>query len=367
MGRVRCPGIPLAGLLLALLAIPALAQRPMSVSQLETFVKSSIQLRQSDRQVADALKNFKLTERLDARKVEELQGLGAGQRTLEVLREWAEASKDLPEAAPPPPTVTAAPIPPPSPEEQNAILAEVRQNALDYTKNLPNFICTQRTRRYVDPGGRGGWRVADVIQEQLSYVDQHENYKVTLINNLPVNNVAHEQLGGTTSSGEFGTMLYQIFKPETNTEFHWTRWATLRGRRMHVYEFTVRQRYSEYSVHDEESGRTMIAGYHGLIYADRDNKTVMRIKMDLDGMENFPINAVSLDLNYDFTDISGNQFVLPLRAEIQSRAGQWQTRNDVEFRMYQKFTSDASISFDIPDDLPPEQFEEQPAQPDNPR
>ncbi len=337
----------------------------MSVSQLETFIKSTVQLHQSDKQVADALKNFKLTERLDARKVEDLQGLGAGPRTLEVLREWSEASKGLPTPAPPVVTAIAPPIPPPSAAEQAAILAEVRQNALDYTSGLPDYICTQRTRRYVDPG-RGGWRIADVIQEQLSYVDHHENYKVTLVNNLPVSNVSHEQLGGTTSSGEFATMLYQIFKPETQTRFEWGHWATLRDRRTYTYEFTVLQRNSEYTVHDEPSGRTGVFGYHGLVYADTETKRVMRIKMTLDGLENFPIKEVSLDLNYDFTEISGNEFVLPLRAEISSRYEDgYQSRNDIEFRLYQKFTSDASISFDIPDDLPPEDFEEQPAQPDN--
>jgi hypothetical protein len=260
--------------------------------------------------------------------------------------------------------VATAQIPAPSLEEQRAILDAVRQGALDYTSGLPNFICTQRTQRFVDAGG--GWRVADIIQEQLSYVEQKEDYKVVLVNNLPANNVSHQQLGGTTTSGEFGTMLYQIFKPATDTEFHWTRWATLRGRRMHVYEFRVLQRNSEYSILDQASGRSMVAGYHGLIYADRDTNSVMRIKMDLDGLENFPINAVALDLNYDFIDISGQQFVLPLRAEVESRSGTYQSRNEVEFRLYRKFTSDASISFDIPDDIPVEDLQEQPVLPEKP-
>jgi hypothetical protein len=361
MGRA----IPLAVLLLAL-PLPVPAQRSMTVSQLETFVKSSIELRHPDRQVADFLKNVRLTERLDARKVEELQGLGVGDRTLEALRALSAASAGLPAAPPPAPAVATVQIPPPSPEEQRAVLEEVRRNALDYTRGLPDFICTQRTRRFVDPGGRG-WRLADTIQEQLSYVDNHENYRVVLINDLLVNNVSHEELGGTTTSGEFGTMLYQIFKPETQTEFRWTRWATLRGRRMHVYEFVVRQRNSEYSVLDQNSGRHMIAGYHGLIYADRDTRTVMRIKMDLDGMEDFPIKAVSLDLNYDFVEISGRQFVLPLRAEILSRSEGYQTRNEVQFARYQKFTADASIVFDIPEDIPPEALEEKPPVPDRQR
>ena len=47
-------------------------------------------------------------------------------------------------------------------------------------------------------------------------MDGKEDYKVVLVNNLPVANMKHEQLGGITSSGEFGTMLYQIFAPQTS-------------------------------------------------------------------------------------------------------------------------------------------------------
>jgi hypothetical protein len=349
------------------LAGPLLAQRQVNVAQLETFLKSSVQLRHPDNQIADTIKTFKLMQRLDARKVEDLQGLGVGPRTLAALKELSAASVGMPMPGPATPVAPAAVIPPPSPEEIRKILAEVRKNALDYTKTLPNFICTQITRRRYDPSGTGSWRLADTIQEQLSFVDQKEDYKVTLVNNLPVTNVSHQQLGGVTSSGEFGTMLYQIFKPETETDFEWARWATLRGRRTYVFSFRVLQAKSEYSIYDQESGRTMIGGYHGLIYADRDSKSVMRILMEVDGLQNFPVNAISLDLNYDFADIAEQKFVLPLKAELRSRSGRMESLNEVEFRMYRKFATEASIVFDVPDEIPPEDLQEKPPVPDQKR
>jgi hypothetical protein len=341
----------------------AWAQRTMTVAQLEQFITSSIRLKHPDRQVADTVRSLRLSERLDARTVENLQGLGAGPRTVAALKELSAASIGLP--APPPPVAVAAPvtIPPPSPEEQRRILAEITQNALDYTKGLPNFITTQITRRYVAPPATESWQLADTIQEQLSYVEGREDYKVILVNNLPVTNVAHHQLGGAVSSGEFATMLYQIFKPETETEFEWARWATLRGRRMHVYSFRVRQARSEYSIHDESSGRTMIAGYRGLIYADAETRMVMRIKMDCEGLQNFPISRVGLELDYDTVEISEQKFVLPLRFVLSSGSSNYASRNEVEFRRYQKFGAEVSIGFDVPEELPEEQFEEQPARP----
>jgi hypothetical protein len=335
----------------------------MNIAQLEQFITSSVNLKHPDKQVADIVKTLKLTERLTASTVEDLQGKGAGPRTLEALRLLIAGSANLP-AAPPPVTLAAIITePPPSDAQIREILKEVRQNSLDYTKGLPNFICTQVTRRYVDPYGNGGLQLADVVQEQLSFVEGKENYKVVLVNNLAVNNVSHNQLGGTTSSGEFGTQLAQIFSDKAKADIKWDRWGTLRGRKTYVFEFRVLQRNSEYMISHEGSGRSMIAGYRGLLYVDVESKMVMRIKMDLEGLEDFPINRASSDLNYDFVEISGNRFVLPLKAEVALQSGRYATRNDVEFRRYERFSADAKIIYDVPDELPKDQLEEQPIGP----
>ena len=342
------------------MALAAYGQRQMSVPDLVTFIKSSIQLHNDDRAVADTVRRIKLTNRLDSGTVEDLQGLGAGPRTLAALRELIAASASLPVAAPVAPSPQAV-IPPPSPAELKTILAQITQKALDYTKGLPNFICAQVTTRSFDPSGTESWRQGDRIQEQLSYVDGKEDYKVVLVNNLPVANMKHEQLGGITSSGEFGTMLYQIFAPQTQTQFDWERWATLRGKRMYVFSFRVAQPNSDYSIYHQPSGRTIVAGYHGLIYADAETKQVMRIKMDCEGLEGFPINQVGLTLDYAPTKISDQDFVLPMAAEVRSREGKSLGKNVMQFSLYRKFGADATITFDVPDPIPDDQLKEQPA------
>jgi hypothetical protein len=345
------------------MALAAYGQRQMSVPDLVTFIKSSIQLHNDDRAVADAVKRLKLTNRLDAGTVEDLQGLGAGPRTLAALRELITASASLPVVTPAAPPLPQAVIPPPSPVELKMILAEITEKALDYTKSLPNFICAQVTTRSFDPSGTESWHQEDKIQEQLSYVDGKEDYKVVMVNNLPVGNMKHEQLGGITSSGEFGTMLYQIFTPQTQTQFDWERWATLRGKRMYVFSFRVAQPNSDYSIYHQPSGRTIVAGYHGLIYADAVTKQIMRIKMDCDGLEAFPINQVSLTLDYAPTKISEQDFVLPMAAEVRSREGRRLARNLMQFSLYRKFSSEATITFETPDPIPEDQLKEQPAAP----
>ncbi len=343
------------------MALAAYGQRQMSVPDLVTFIKSSIQLRNEDRAVAATVRRLKLTNRLDAGTVEDLQGLGAGPQTLAALRDLITTSASLPAAAPVAPPAPPPPIPAPSPEELKKILAEITERALDYTKSLPNFICAQVTTRSFDPSGTDSWHQEDKIQEQLSYVDGKEDYKVILVNNLPVVNMKHEQLGGITSSGEFGTMLYQIFTPQTETQFDWERWATLRGKRMYVFSFRVAQPHSNYSIYHQPSGRTIVAGYHGLIYADAQSKQIMRIKMDCDDLEGFPINQVALTLDYAPIKISEQTFVLPMAAEVRSREGRTLGKNVMQFSLYRKFGADATITFDTPDPIPEDQLREQPA------
>jgi len=355
---------------LALTAALALAQaqRQMTVAQLETFIKSSIQLKMPDQQVADYVRKIKLTNKLDEKTVEDLQGQGAGKRTVAALKELITESASL---APPPPPGEPPPPPvlPPAPGsiEQQRILGEITQNALAYTANLPNFLCEEVTRRHGDPTGQENWRLIDTVQERLSYFEHKEDYKVVAVNNKMVTNMNHDQLGGATSAGEFGSLLAEIFSPETETEFEWERWATLRGRRMYVFSFKVRQSRSQYSIEERESRRRIIAGYHGLIYADRDTYQVMRIKMDCDDIPtDFPVQDVSLDLNYDFIKVSDQDFVLPLRADLRSRDGRYHVWNEIEFHLYRKFGTESTIKFDIDTDVvTDDKIQEQPVVPDN--
>src|SRR5579863_208826 len=83
----------------------AMAQRAMTVADLTTFIKSQIKLKADDKLTADFLKRIKLTEKLDDKTVEELQGLGAKPKTVAALRKLEEESASLAAAAPPPPPV----------------------------------------------------------------------------------------------------------------------------------------------------------------------------------------------------------------------------------------------------------------------
>jgi hypothetical protein len=347
---------------LALLtAALAWSQSAWTIQQVESFVRSSIDLKHPDRDVAAYLRTVKLRNSLDERIIVELQAAGAGPRTVEALRTLQEASKTLP--ALPAPNLTPPPeIPPPSSAEWRKIVEATRQYALNYTKQLPNFICTQVTRRYIDPTGLEFWQSEDTLTARLSYFEQKEDYKLVGVNGS-YTEVPFQKVGGATSSGEFGSMMREIFEKSTEATFQWERWATLRGRRMHVFSYRVDQPHSQWWLIYQDSARTNPA-YRGLIYVDRDSGMVSRITLEAQDLPaGFPISAGSNMLDYDVAKVGDQEFVLPLRAEMRMRQGRVLTKNEVEFRMYRKFSAEASITFDTPEPLPADKTTEQPAKP----
>src|SRR5579863_9341887 len=231
-------------LLVAGFCFAATQEMTLTVDKLVKFIQSTIQLKQPDRQVAEYLRHIKLSNRLDDRTIEDLQGQGAGPKTVQALKDLRDTSASLPTPPRPAPKPVVAQIPPPDSIEQGKILSDIRDYALNYTKQMPNYICVQVTRRDVDPRGGDNWYHIDTITTRLSYFEGHEDYKVALVNNQPVNNLSMEKLGGTISEGEFATMMKDIFSPESETRFEWERWATLRGRRNYVFSYDIDQLHS---------------------------------------------------------------------------------------------------------------------------
>lgn len=341
-----------------LLALTLAAQTRMSVEQLRGFLKSSVDLHQPDKAVAGYLKKTKLTNRLEPRQFEEFIAMGAGPLTVEVLRDLMLATKELPAAAPAPAKAAAPVIPPPSAEEQKRVIEEARAYAMGYSKGLPDFLCMQVTRRYADPSGLGFYGQQDIINARLSYFDQKEDYKVVSVNGRSVD-TPMQRLGGATSSGEFGSMMRELFDSNTAARFDWLRWATLRGKRNHVFQYFVAQPNSRWTINYQDRLQ-VTPGYRGLVFVERDTLQVTRITLEADIPPDFPVQEAHTTLDYDMTEINGHAFMLPLKAEVKMREGKHLVKNEVEFRMYRKFGADTTITFDTPEPLPATATQETP-------
>ena len=342
------------------------AAQTLSLRELVGFVQSSEKLikegKQTDAEVAKYLAKVKLTERLDDRVIEEMQSSGIGAKTLQALQALRDRTKDLMAAKPIAPEARPTPIPPPSSEEQAAIITDVREYALNYSKNLPDFICTQVTRRFAAPmpGTRWGgsslsepsWQAQDVLQIRLSYFQQKEKYTVVLANNAIVNK-DYEQMGGSKSFGEFGSMLREIFEPGTEARFEWDHWGTLRGKRVMAFSYHVSQSRSQYRLVVEDAKLSIITAYRGLVEVDPDTHVVMHVSTIAENIPpDFPIRKAEDVLDYDYQEISGHTFLLPLKSQVLMSGGDALTKLDEEFRLYRKYSADTDIKYDT-DPLPP--------------
>jgi hypothetical protein len=335
----------------------AFAQGAISVNQLREFLKSSIQMKMSDVEVAKYLKTVKLSERLDDRSIEDLQGQGLGPKTVAALRGLRDATASLKEAKPePPPPAPPPPKPPPSAQEQARILDEARDLAVNYSNRLPDYICWQVTRWYINPyGQQDSWIPRGHMTERLSYFDHHEDYKTITVNDV-VSNVDARKLGRSLSRGEFGTMLHDIFDRSSRTDFEWSRWTGLRlgseanapVKWIYVFAFRVPLDTSKYTVEYDNGAQRIIAAYHGEIYIDKETNMVVRIKMFGDTPADFPVQGIFQQLDYDYTKIGDQMFLLPRNSEMQAKMdhGKHLVRNTIDFKHYEKFSTDTVIKFD---------------------
>ena len=344
----------------------------LTLDQLMKFLTSSVELKMSDNDVAKFLVKTKLTERLDDVTIEKLLAGGIGPKTLNALRTLRDQSQSLAKAKPPaaPPRVELPPVP--NAMEQAAIIDEVREYALNYSKSLPNFLSTQVVRRYQAgaPGSRynprssePSWVQVDLLTLRLSYFDQKEEYKLILHNNSPTTQ-DYKSVGGATSTGEFGSLLRDIFEPRTHARFEWDGWARLRDQLVMAFHYNVEQANSQWGI-EYERKEHIVPAYSGRILIDKDTHVVLRVTLNADNIPlTFPVKMATTILDYDYTDISGHQFLLPLKSETQMSADGVLSRNDTEFRLYRKYSAEAEIKYDItPDAIPAEQTKETPATP----
>jgi hypothetical protein len=382
--NMRC-----AGLLLCL-ALLLQAQLQMNLQQLADFIRSELALRQhTDKQIAASVKKLKLTERLTDKTILDLQAQGAGPKTVEALQALRDETASMKPpthdvtsspataqdqsipAGPPSATlsVKAPPIPPPDSVRQQKILDAMKDYALNYTANLPNFVCVQVTRQYVDPNASGDYRHIGTILAKVSYNEGQEKYNVYSQNgHLLDTNMQGVRGGGATSTGEFGSLMRGIFESKNAAEYGWDHWATLRGRRMAVFNYFIDSGHSDWSITYGDGGsdtQRIVTAYRGLVYADAQTGEITRIKfVAVDIPKGFPIQETTEILDYDLQEISGQKYVCPMAAQLWMRASRESTHNEIEFRNYRKFGTESTITYDIDEaskPLPASKTQEQPA------
>jgi len=230
--------------------------------------------------------------------------------------------------------------------QEDPVIAKAREAAAEFSGSLPNFFCRQLTTRYESDRPRNGWQALDTISADVAYEDGHESYT-----NVKVGNKAQksmEDVGGNWSTGEFASLLDDLFHPATAATFRKTGQDTIAGRGATTFTFEVARERSHWRV--SVGGQLYYPAFRGTIWVDRESSRVLRIEMESRNMPLlFPLSKTEEAVDYEFVRLATAQpFLLPTNSEVLScdQGSPHCTRNRIEFRNYRKFGAESGITFE---------------------
>jgi len=266
----------------------------------------------------------------------------------------------------------AASLPPA--KEGLDLLERTRTATLGAAKQMPDYLVKQQITRSRALGTTSNWNVYDRLSIAVSYRQTiGEQYKLLSVNGMPPNvdeqegSTYGDKLGGTTSSGEYVSMLSELFEPATRADFEMVDTDTLRAHHTVVYEYEVKREFSKQTLKFQASVDSApletIVGYRGRIWVDASDNRVLRLEtISVEIPAGFPITAAKSVIDYDWVSINEVSHLLPSRAviELTSHLGVQteQTRNDILFRGYRKFGTEVKITDIDEKDFPPDKPEE---------
>ena len=231
--------------------------------------------------------------------------------------------------------------------QEDPIIIKAKEAAAAFVGVLPNFFCRQLTTRYESDHPKDGWQAIDTISADLAYEDGHESYTNIKVGNKEQKG-SMEDVGGSWSTGEFASLLDDLFDPYTAATFRKTGQDTISGRSATTFKFDVTREHSHWRV--IMAAQLYYPAFRGTIWVDRETSRVLRLEMESRNMPLlFPLAKVEEAVDYDFVRLATPQpFLLPTVSEVLScqQGSSHCSRNRIEFRNYRKFGAESGITFD---------------------
>jgi len=254
---------------------------------------------------------------------------------------------DLPEReAPPEPRPDPAPEPEPSappPLHDDPLIDKAMRANLRFIENLPNFTCQQSVRRLESRNLGRDWKKLDEVEAEVVYVDRQEHYRNITVNGRPAGDDMKE-IGGQWSTGEYGTMLRNIFHPRAGVEFEPGETDRMDGRETRIYHYSVPGERSRWNV--GVGDKQIRPAHKGRVWIDPETGRALRVEMEaLNLPHNYPLSHLEAALQLGTVTISGEPRLLPVESANLScfRSSAVCTKNIIEFRGYQKFTASSAV------------------------
>lgn len=257
---------------------------------------------------------------------------------------------------PPPPSLPPEIIPEPElqmPKDAAAeepvarqALNQAAQRAANYIKQLPDFLCVQTTRTYLDAAGNETWKHGRTATHHLQYVGGQEQYSE--VANGPRG--LQQQKAVLSSTGEFASLLKTVFAPQVRASFQWKGAEVVDGEPLFVYSFRADRSRARYWLSWGSYPKQVAAvGFEGMVYIDQKSSNPRRLDIRATELPaGFPMHDASLSVRYDTITLGGHPYPLPVRAVTTCSYGKHPSRlkNEIEFSEYRKYNVESKIGFD---------------------
>jgi hypothetical protein len=356
-------------LVLLSVALPANAQKPITVDQFEQILAADNG--RADDKVAAELAGLRLSERASAHRLAHWQAEFPGRKTRADLLRIADqtAFLDLPAA-------DILPTPAPAMTEQHDILLRTMDYVRQTVPRLPDFLATRVTTHFEDdPSLNSGAR--NYVKGQLymmpNSIPTDESLHLIGTSRIHVayrsgkevedsRKAVRQQMAvnGLTTSGEFGPILSVVIGDSIRSNIVWGYWQQGASGPVAVLRYHVAQEKSHYLVAFPVGGKMIdqTPAYHGEIAIDPATGTIDRITAIADiAPPNQAIEA-AIVVEYGPVVIGNKTAICPLQGVALSRmpvvrmwepgdtpgAPIYQTHlNDVAFTDYHLFHAEVKV------------------------
>jgi hypothetical protein len=226
------------------------------------------------------------------------------------------------------------------------LIRKATEAAMEFTETLPDYVCQEIMSRFQSESHPPNWQPLDVVSTNVLYRSGKEEYRDLAVNGKPVKK-SMEELGGAWSTGEFGTILIDLFSPATDAAFRSAGDSRMAGVSTKKYDFSVKRENSHWAVH--MASQTYNPAYKGTVWIDPATSRVLRIEMQaLNFPDDFPTDHVESATDYQYIRLGdARQYLLPVHAETLGcqRMSEYCSRNTIDFRNYHKYEGESTIQY----------------------
>ena len=388
----------------AILVPHAGAAKRISVVQLEQALAAAQTAHRPDAEIARQIGGLELSERLTEVTLNRLTAsVTAGSHAAQALQLLADQSAFLE-----PPAAELSSTAAPDDAAQQRMIEAARTYLAKTVPHLPNLFAVRTTNRYDDRPQeikKGGWPVRaglhliNTSSQEISIVDERINESTTAAS------AGSQQKSGLVSGGEFGSTLGMILTDTLQGKVNWSHWEQATTGPIAVFHYAVPSSASHFEVINtlprqpslegtstssagsrqgsgidvKSSGgsrtSTFLAkpGYHGSLWVDPVNGSILRTTMEADTKGSSQFKRAAILIQYGPVQIGESEFICPVRSLALSLAvsganldpltrlpGDAPTEwlNESQFTGYHRFAATARIVKDLappqPHDVTPQ-------------